>query len=68
MLSDGRISTTYGQQRESGVCYDSEHTVKLLIKSHEPQGVRDPMCDRAQPLKVSMGALLNCNSSSYGDA
>jgi hypothetical protein len=36
----GRISITYGRQRESGVCYDSERAVKLLIESHEPQGVK----------------------------
>jgi hypothetical protein len=39
-LSSGRISTTYGRQRESDVCYDSERAVKLLMESHEPQGVK----------------------------
>ncbi len=39
-LSGGRISTTYGRQSESGICYDSERAVKLLIESHEPHGVK----------------------------
>jgi hypothetical protein len=39
-LSGGRISITYGRQRESGVCYDSERAVKLLIESHQPHGVK----------------------------
>jgi hypothetical protein len=30
---------THGWQRESGVCDDSERTVKLLIEAHEPQSV-----------------------------
>lgn len=39
-LSGERISTTYGRQRESGVGYDSERAVKLLVESHQPQGVK----------------------------